>query len=114
MVTESLSKAKLRQLASEQYGEMIKAVVDIGLEILAVGGELHADAEALLLQKGSKQQDLWGVNIYPNKNENDRIVYSAFINIRPRDGNRSIDIKDANLKERIRSVIDKHIAWGKP
>ncbi len=108
-----MAKKTLCDLAVEGYGEMIKAVVDIGREVLAVGGELHADAEALLLNDGSKQEDLWGINIYPEKNKENHIEYTSFINIRPRDGNRSLEIKDEGLRRKIRSIVDKRVDWNK-
>ena len=93
-------------------GEMIKAVVDIKQKTIAVGGELHADAESKLLNEGSKQEDLWGINLYPNKPENERIEYTSFINIRPRQNNRSIEIKDATLRAKIKAVVDQRVKWG--
>ena len=109
VVSDSISLQEVVALAEETYGEMVKAVVDIKREILAIGGELHADAESQLLNEGSQQPDLWGINIHPSKAENERIQYTSMINIRPRQGNRSLEIKDASLKAKIKTIINKRI-----
>ena len=76
IVSNTMSRQELKRLADETYKEMVKAVVDIQREILAVGGELHADAESVLLEKGSQQEHLWGINLYPDKAGADRIEYT--------------------------------------
>ncbi len=106
IIRKKISKQELEQIAKENYGEMTKGVVDIGQRIIALGGELHSDAEAFLLGKGSKQVDLWGFNIYPAKSKDQRIEFTSLINVRPKQGNRSIEIKDENLRKQIREIID--------
>lgn len=91
------------------FTEMIKIVVDINLEIIAADAEMHADLEELLLENGSKQQDLWGANIYPDNKENEMIEYTSFINIRPGQNNRSMEIEDIQLKDRVQSIVYKLI-----
>ena len=80
---------------------MIKIVVDIRKRVLSGGGEMHADCEALLLENGSEQDDLWGANWYPAEQ---RIEFESLINIRPRLGNRSIIIQDENLRTQVEAV----------
>ena len=111
VISDSISCEQVVTLAGETYGEMVKAVVDVNKEILAIGGELHADAESQLLNEGSEQSGLWGINIYPGKPENERIQYTSMINIRPRQGNRSLEIKDAVLRAKIKRIVDKRIKW---
>ena len=96
----------IRKIAKETYKDMAKAVVDVSKKIVAVGGELHADAEAILLDSGSKQIDLWGINIYPDKPKAERIQYTSFINIRPSHGNTAMEVKDDGVRQRIRAVVD--------
>ncbi len=103
-----ISARQLQELADENYGTMIKGVVDIGRKMLALGGELHADAEALLLENGSAQTDLWGFNIHTDREKEDRLVFTSFINIRPADGNRSLEVQDERLRCQIRDIVD---AW---
>lgn len=112
IVRERISGAALKTLAQETYQEMIKAVVDVTRQVLAVGGEWHADAEAVLLEEGSKQADLWGVNLYPDKPAGQRIVYEALINIRPGQGNESMGIEDEGLRRRIARVVEQRVDWA--
>lgn len=111
ILKEKISKRQLIQWAQEEYGEMIKAVVDVSKEKLAVGGELHADAEALLLAEGSRQEDLWGINLYPEKGSSDRIEYNSLINIRPRQKLRSMEITDPKLRGDLQQVVDRWVMW---
>ncbi|MDH7512954.1 MAG: DUF5674 family protein [Clostridiales bacterium] len=84
-------------MARDRFGDLVKAVVDVTRGIMAVDGELHADEEALLLSRGSRQADLWGVNIYPEFDDKDRIEFDSIINIRPSQGNRSRGVDDSDL-----------------
>src|SRR5580658_4005976 len=102
----SVSKEELFDLAKSSYGDMVKGVVDLNNRLLALGGELHADCEQVLLDRGSKQVDLWGFNIYPEKTREEYLEYNSMINIRPRQGNMSRDIKDLNLRRQIKKIVD--------
>ena len=101
-----ITSQQLQELADENYGTMIKGVVDVRKNVLALGGELHADGEALLLQKGSAQKDLWGFNVHLDRAKDDRLEFTAFVNIRPSDGNRSLEIEDDQLREAIQGIVD--------
>lgn len=83
IVKNPISKKELAEIAKNQFGDLVKAVVDTEEEIMAIGGELHADEEALLLEAGSKQENLWGANLYPQKLEDEWIEFDSMINIRP-------------------------------
>ena len=95
----------LRSLAREQFGDFVKAVVDVRLGVMAVGGELHADEEALLIEQGSRQADLWGINLYPDRAGTDRIEFDSMINIRPSQGNRSRSVEDPGLRQQVVSIV---------
>ena len=84
---------------------MVKVAVDVERKIMAIGPEMHSDAEAVLLGDGSKQADLWGANILMDKAIGDNVEYNSIINIRPSQGNRSRDIQDPVIRERVRSVL---------
>lgn len=86
---------------------MVKAVVDIKRELVAVDAGLHADLEELLLEDGSAQDDLWGINFYPEDEE--FIEFDSLINIRPRQGNRSRGVEDENTRQKIIEVVEKWI-----
>ncbi len=96
----------LETMAQGGFGDLVKAVVDVERGIMAVDGELHADEEALLLEHGSAQNDLWGINIYPELSGPDRIEFDSMINIRPSQGNRSRSVDDPDTRERIVRTVD--------
>lgn len=91
------------------FGNLVKVVVDIEKGIMAVDGELHADEEVLLLENGSKQEYLWGVNIYPELTGDDYIEFDSMINLRPRQGNRSRGIDDPTIRKKILEIVNKLI-----
>lgn len=107
LVTDSITKAELEELARARFGDMVKAVVDINKGIMAVGGELHADEEALLLEQGSKQENLWGINFYPDNSSGEWIEFNSMINIRPSQGNRSRGVEDESVRKSIREAVEK-------
>jgi len=109
IVTNGITQAEVKKLAEESYGDMVKAVADINLDILAIGGEMHADAERLLLERGSRQDDLWGFNIYPELERDQMLEYVSFINIRPKLGNRSQEIASEKIRAKIKKIADKSI-----
>lgn len=84
-----MTLAELKDVAKHLFGNLVKAVVDIEKEHMAIDGELHADEEALLLKSGSKQQNLWGINLYPELYGHDFIEFGSMINLRPSIGNNS-------------------------
>jgi len=105
IVDGPISLADLKVLAEERFGNLVKAVVDVERKIMALDGELHADEEALLLENGSRQEDLWGINIYPELEGPDRIEFDSVINIRPSQGNRSRGVDDQRTREKIVKVV---------
>ena len=109
IVKDKITKGELENLAHKQYGDVIKAVVDVKKEIMAVGGELHADEEALLLQNGSRQENLWGMNIYPNNPEENRIEFDSVINIRPSQNNKSRSVESLDIQRKIRDIVNRLI-----
>lgn len=107
VVREPIGLAELRSIARDQFGEMVKAVVDVAQGIMAIGGELHADEEAVLLDEGSRQADLWGINLYPDATGAERVEFDSMINVRPAQGNRSRSVQDPALQLRIRDVVGR-------
>lgn len=91
-------------------GEMIKAVVDVENGHVAFDAELHADLEQLLLDQGSRQEHLWGINLYPEEDGEDFIEFDSLINIRPRQDNRSRDVEDPRVRARIIEVVHQWIS----
>ncbi|MFH1187639.1 MAG: DUF5674 family protein [bacterium] len=107
IIRNKISVEELKKIAEESFGDMVKAVVDIEREIMTVGGELHADEEKLLLEDGSKQEFLWGINIYPTVLGADWIEFDSMINLRPSQGNRSRGVEDSAIKEKIIKAVNK-------
>jgi hypothetical protein len=77
---------------------------------LAVGGEPHPDEEAVLLEDGARQADLWGINLYPDLPMPDFIEFDSMINVRPSQGNRSRGIEDAVVRRQIEDVVARLVA----
>jgi hypothetical protein len=109
LITDTVTTAELKEIAKEIFGDMVKAVVDIEKCMMAIGPEMHVDAEAYLLERGSKQADLWGINVYPDMIFPDMVEFDSMINIRPRQGNRSRDVQDHEIRKKILAVVQKLI-----
>lgn len=106
IVKNPIKKSELGKIADLQFGDLVKAVVDVEQEIMAVGGELHADEEVLLTEKeGSRRENTWGISIYPKKAENEWIEFDSMINLKPSLGNRSRDVENPEMREKIRQIV---------
>jgi hypothetical protein len=106
IVRDQITLDRLSALAEATFGDLVKAVVDVGRGIMAIGGELHADEEAALLDLGSDQDDLWGINLYPDQHGTTGwLEFDSMINVRPRQGNRSRSVEDPALRDRIAEVV---------
>ena len=86
----------------KEYGHYIKLAVDVKKGILAGGGELHADCEAVLLERGSLQEDIWGADWLPKSKE---VRFGSLINIRPKQNNPSMEIQDKKLRSQIETIV---------
>lgn len=99
----------LKQMAADMFGNLVKAVVDVDRGLLAVDAELHSDLEALLLENGSKQNSLWGINLYPEMQGDEYIEFDSMVNMRPSQGNRSRGIDDAQTRAKIIEIVTKRV-----
>ncbi len=109
ITSQPITIAKIKEFSSQRMDDMVKIVVDLERGKMALGGEMHADEEQLLLEDGSKQSDLWGINIYPDLPVADRIEFDSMINIRPRQNNRSRGVEDEKIREQILGLVGKLI-----
>jgi hypothetical protein len=109
IVREGIVRDELAEIAKQQFGDMVKAVVDVEQGIMAIGGELHSDEEAVLLDQGSAQRNLWGINLYPDKAITEWIEFDSMINVRPSSGNRSRDVEDPEVREAIARIVGRLI-----
>lgn len=108
IIRENISLQELKQMSEHMFGGLVKAVVDIDQEIMALDASLHADEEFLLLENGSQQEYLWGINIFPDQfGTPDFIVFDSMINLRPRWGNRTRGVDDPKIQARIRLIVNK-------
>ena len=100
---------ELKSIAEIGFGEMVKAVVDIDLGIVAIDAELHSDLEAYCIERESKQKSLWRINYYPGMEGEDFIEYDSMINIRPTQGNNSRAVEDESIRKKITDITNRWI-----
>ena len=112
VATSRIAPDELRRLVGAWFGDMIKLVVDLRRGVVAIGGELHPDAEALLLEQGSRQEDLWGANYFPGLGPERSIEFTALINIRPARGNRSMEIQSQEARDGVRRLVTAIVGEG--
>jgi len=109
IITQSVMLNEIKAMAAAAFGNLVKAVVDVERELIAVDAELHSDLEALLLEDGSKQKSLWGINIYPEIQGDDFVEFDSMINMRPSQGNRSRGVEDKDLRKKIIEIVAKRV-----
>lgn len=109
IVDATISLDELRRMAAGMFGDLVKAVVDVDRELVAVDAELHSDLEALLLGDGSKQGSLWGINLYPEESGEGFIEFDSMINMRPSRGNRSRGVEDERTRALIFAIVGKRV-----
>ncbi len=103
-----MGKKELVEISKEKFGNLVKAVIDVEQGIMAIGGELHADGEVLLTEQcGSKRENTWGINLYPEKAGDDFIEFDSMINLKPSYGNRTRGIEDPAIREKIKNIVKK-------
>lgn len=103
---DSITLNELEVMAEKMYGELVKAVVDVENRIVVIDADLHVDEEQYLLENGSKQSDLWGINLYPEYyGEDDFVEFDSMINIRPLQNNRSRSVEDPEMQKLIRDIV---------
>lgn len=109
MIEEPVTLGELRRLAAGLFGDMLKAVVDVEKGVLAVDAELHADLETELLKRGSRQRDLWGINLYPDAPAGQFVEFDSMINVRPSQNNRSRGVEDGDVRDRILKIVSAKV-----
>jgi hypothetical protein len=107
IIKDNISIKELTEMSTKMFGNLVKAVVDIEKEIMAVDAELHADEEALLLENGSQQKNLWGINMYPELTGDDFLEFDSMINLRPSQNNRSRGVTDVEIQKKIIAIVNK-------
>src|SRR6266567_2487606 len=103
---DTISVAELVEMAEKMYGNLVKGVIDIEKDILVLDAEMHVDEEQFLLEQGSSQKDIWGINLYPaNFGKEDFVEFDSMINIRPRQQNMSRGVENSEIQQRILKLV---------
>lgn len=107
LVDSVITLSELKEMSKKMFGNLVKAVVDIEKGIMVVDAELHADEEAYLLENGSKQKNLWGINFYPELTGEDFVEFDSMINLRPSQNNTSRGVDNPQIQKQILDVVNK-------
>lgn len=111
LVDDRIKIGDLEVMAESRFGNLVKVVVDLGRGVMVVDADMHADEEAYLLGDGSRQADLWGINLYPAQfGTQDFVEFDSLINIRPSQGNRSRSVNDADARRAIVALVERLVA----
>ena len=107
---DKMTITELNEISKSKYGNLVKAVIDISSDILVIDVEMHVDAEGILLEIGSDQRDLWGINLYPeNFNKENFVEFDSIINIKPSQNNMSRYIEDKKVRNKIIKLVNEKI-----
>ena len=110
IIEKPITREELKKIAEERFGDLVKGAVDIEQEIMALGGEFHMDESNFLYeQRQSKSDNVWGINLYPDKTGDDVLEFDSVINIKSNLGNRTRGIDDLKIQEKIREIVNKLI-----
>ncbi|TSC68301.1 MAG: hypothetical protein G01um101466_485 [Parcubacteria group bacterium Gr01-1014_66] len=105
---EKLRKEDIEELAKKMHGEMTKIAVDVRRGILAIGCMIHYQCRDALITDGSNSEDIWGANIFPGRTSEEQISYiSTSVNVRPEQGNDSVEIESPQLREKIKEIVER-------
>lgn len=107
IIDAPIRRADILAMTGKWFNDLVKAVVDIEQGVMAIDAEMHADEERVLLERGSKQEHLWGINLLPKITDDSWIHFDSMINIRPRQNNRSRGVEDPKIRERVKAVVEK-------
>lgn len=107
IIKEQITLAELEKMSKEMFGNLVKAVVDIEKGIMAVDAPMHADEEAMLLENSSKQENLWGINLYPGEAGDDFVEFDSMINLRPKQNNRTRSVDNPEIQKKIINIVNQ-------
>lgn len=109
IVTDKITLEELKKMGEKSFNGLVKAVVDVEKEIMLVDAEFHADEEDFLIKNGSKQENLWGINLYSDKTGDEFLEFDSMINVRPSFGNKSRSVDNSEIRKKIISLVNKLI-----
>lgn len=106
IIQKPITKEELKKIAEERFGDLVKGAVDVEQEILALGGEFHMDESVFLYEQcQSKTDNTWGINLYPDRSGDDMIEYDSMINLKPALGNRTRNVDNQEIREKIKKIV---------
>lgn len=107
IITDKITKQELGEMAKKMFGDLVKGVVDIEKGIMAVDAPMHADEEAELIKNDSKQENLWGINLYPEEPDENFIEFDSMINLKPNQNNRTRGVEDLETQKKIIKIVNQ-------
>lgn len=108
VIKEKINILELKEMAEKMFGNLVKVMVDIEKEIMAVDAPLHSDLmEFLMQEENSEPKNLWGINIHPDKTDEDFIEFDSMMNLKPALGNKTRGIEDQATREKIINILNK-------
>jgi hypothetical protein len=113
LVRDHISRTELKAISGEVYAGMVKVVADIDQGVLGLGGSMHHDIEAALLAQGSNLKSLWGFSLYLGRPWAEAFEFRSHVNVRPLDGNPSIQIHDEKLCKALLALAEERIDWDR-
>lgn len=109
ILNNAISREELKTIAGNTFGDMVKAVADVNRGTIALDANLHADLERLLLENGSRQEDLWGFNLWVDEQGEGFIEFDSLINIRSWQGNPTRDVLNPDVRNAIVGIVNRFI-----
>lgn len=101
-----ISVKQLQEMSKNMYDGLVKAVVDVEKRLVVVDAPMHYDEEQWLLEHGSRQDDLWGINLYPADYGTEKFIeYDSMINVRSSQGNKSRGVEDPAVRQKIVDIV---------
>jgi len=110
IIKDKIEISELKEMAKKMHDNLVKAMIDVEKEIMAVDAGLHADLMEFLIEKeNSEPKNVWGINIFPDKSGEDLIEFDSMMNIKPALGNRTRGVDDENIRKKIIDIVNKLI-----
>lgn len=110
IIKDKIEISELKEMAKKMHDNLVKAMVDVEKEIIAIDAGLHADLMEFLIEKeNSEPKNIWGINIFPDKSEEDLIEFDSMMNIKPALNNRTRGVDDENIRKKIIDIVNKLI-----
>ncbi|MDD5750445.1 MAG: DUF5674 family protein [Candidatus Pacebacteria bacterium] len=109
IIDKRISCEDLAKIAKETFDQVVKGAADIEEGRIAIGAEWHSECQEALVEQGSDGRNVWGFNIHLGQLKENRLEFFSLINIKPSLGIRDMEIKDENIKQAIKAIVDKFI-----